>query len=570
MQDQPSLVTISPGATLQEAVARMIENDFSQLPVVEGGRPYGSPATFITSTSIARALRVFGTTLEHLRVRDALVPARTLSADEDLFSKMDDLLDAYAVLVLKPDGTIAGIVTSYDTTQYFRSRAEEMLLVEDVETTLKDHIRIACGGDETDPDGPLQAAIDTLGGPMHSVRDKCRKSFRKFCGKRGVAVTEEEVVEYIDAKFEAGAGERRFDDLTLNEYIQLALRSDAWAVLGPVFGIPSEAFRAMLEGVRKTRNKLMHFRPDITPAERSDLRFCAEWFKNHPPLLQADEPTREAGGATQLEEPAPAVGADADPTAYVEDAVVDEAGGSSDEAVLDEKYGRLGVYLSQIPRGQERIALGFRDVEEIIGAPLPATAREHRSWWANNAATHPHSEQWLKASWRVVSINMTLQRVVFARSRERERAYIHFFGEVQRRLVDVAGFPPLTVTPVGMSWLTLVYYRGTGCSLLLSFARGQRLRLECYIDTGDAAENEHIFASMLGRQEQIEAVVGAALSWEPLDGRRACRVALYAPGSIDDEPEDLERLTEWAVQYAPRLHAAIVQALPAGGAGDAA
>ena len=28
---------------------------------------------------------------------------------------LDDLLDAYAVLVLHPDGSIAGIVTNYDT-----------------------------------------------------------------------------------------------------------------------------------------------------------------------------------------------------------------------------------------------------------------------------------------------------------------------------------------------------------------------------------------------------------------------------------------------------------------------
>jgi CBS domain-containing protein len=416
MQDQPSLVTISPDATLQEAVARMIENDFSQLPVVEGGLPFGSPATFITSTSIARALRVFGTSLQHLRVRDALVPARTLSADEDLFSKMDDLLDAYAVLVLKPDGTIAGIVTNYDTTQYFRSRAEEMLLVEDVETTLKDHIRIAYGGDETDPDGPLQTAIDTLGGPMHSVRDKCRKSFRKFCGKRGVAVTEEEVVEYVDAKFDSATGERRFDDLSLSDYIQLALRSEAWVVLGPVFGVPGEAFREMLEGVRKTRNKLMHFRPDITAVERDQLRFCAEWFKNHPPVVLVDEPDPAAGGTLEPDQPAPSGEAEADPTEYIEDSVQDDAGDSAQDAVLEEKYARLGQHLSQIPRGQERISVTFSEVEEIIGSPLPATAREHRSWWANNAATHPHSEQWLKASWRVVSINMGLQRVIFARS----------------------------------------------------------------------------------------------------------------------------------------------------------
>src|SRR5215207_167425 len=122
IQDQLPLVSISPDASLQEAVALMIENAFSQLPVVENEKPYGGPGSFLTGSSVARAMRCFGTPLRDLRVRDAIVPARTVAADEDLFSKMDDLLDAYAVLVLNSDGTIAGIVTNYDTTQYFRKR----------------------------------------------------------------------------------------------------------------------------------------------------------------------------------------------------------------------------------------------------------------------------------------------------------------------------------------------------------------------------------------------------------------------------------------------------------------
>lgn len=49
----------------------MIEHDFSQLPIIEDGKPYGSPASFVTSSSIARALRYFGSPLKDLRVRDA-------------------------------------------------------------------------------------------------------------------------------------------------------------------------------------------------------------------------------------------------------------------------------------------------------------------------------------------------------------------------------------------------------------------------------------------------------------------------------------------------------------------
>ncbi len=157
---------------------------------------------------------------------------------------------------------------------------------------------------------------------------------------------------------------------------------------------------------------------------------------------------------------------------------------------------------------------------------------------------------------------MTQERVIFARAHGRERAYIRFFGEVQSRLGDVPGFPPMTVGPTGESWLTLIYYRGGGVRLILSFARGQRLRLECYIDAGDASENERIFEALLDQQKQIEATMHAGLSWERLEGRRACRVALYTTGSITDDAESLERMATWSVEYAPRFHAAILQVFP--------
>jgi CBS domain-containing protein len=569
MQDQPSLVTVQPDETLQEAVVRMMEHEISQLPVVDGERkPFGNPASFVTNTSIVRAVRVFGTTLEHLRVRDALVPARTLSVDEDLFSKMDDLLEAYAVLVLNPDRTIAGIVTSYDTTRYFRHRAEDMLLVEDVETTLKEHVRIAFGGDENDPGGPLQAAVNRLGSTMHSVRAECRKSFRRLCRDNQIEATDTLVAEYVDSKFERSLRERRFDKLTLYDYIELALQEEAWAVLAEPYNVQPAAFRTMLDGVRGTRNKLMHFDPGISPAERDQLRFCAAWFKNRPPVAAVNEAAEVSVRAAATVVGEPALESEGDTAGYVAD-----SGGPGDVSSADNRgapaYDRLGALLSSIPEEVPRVSATFETVESMIGAPLPSAAREHRSWWANNAAIQQHSEEWLNAGWRVASINMSLQRVIFARSNERAQAFIRFFGEVQRRLQEVPGFEAPAASPDGTSWLQLAAYRDVGCTLVVSFARGRRMRLECYIDAGDAAENDRIFAVLLERREWIEAEVGQPLAWEPLGGRRACRVALYTPGSIADEPEALERLTDWAVRHAPQFHAALLQALPRAGTRDA-
>ena len=548
--DQPELITIAPNATLQEAVALMIEHDFSQLPIIEDGKPYGNPASFVTSTSIARALRYFGTPLKDLRVRDAIVPARTVSADEDLFSKMDDLLDAYAVLVLNPNGTIAGIVTNYDTTHYFRRRAEDMLLVEDIETTLKDHVRVAYGGDENDPEGPLQTAIDALSSFVDNIQDGCRKSFRRFCATKSIQVVETDIREVVDKPFAGTKRDSKFDDLTLNEYIQLARKEEAWKVLGPQFGISDKAFLEMLEGVRKTRNKLMHFRPDITPVERDNLRFCAQWFKNYPPLT----PEEDAGnveGQIRVETP-PADGQSITIEAELE-GMSDGTDDSIDIEPVESKYAPLATFLSKQPKNQERITLTFDQIEEIINNQLPAAAREHRSWWANDSTTHVQSGQWLKVNWRVVTINMTGEKVVFARARDRERAYINFFSAVQNKLREHAEFPLHPTNPIGISWLVLVSFSERKNWLILSFALRQRLRLEFYIDTGDKEENKRVFDALFRHRTVIESGIGQVLEWEPLEKKRASRIALYTEGSITDEPEKLETLVEWAVENALRF-----------------
>lgn len=560
--DQPPLVTISPDATLQTAVALMIEHDFSQLPVIENGKPYGKPASFVTCKSIARALLNFGAPLQELRVRDAIDSARTISADEDLFSKMDDLLDAYAVLVLNPDGTLAGIVTNYDTTQYFRRRAEDMLLVEDIETTLKDHVRVAYKGDENNANGPLQTAINALNTPVDSIRDNCRKAFRKFCSSKSIAIIESDIVDVVDKTFAGTKGDRKFDDLTLSEYIQLAKRPEAWLFLELIFGVSSKAFLEMIEGVRKTRNKLMHFRPDIEPVERDRLRFCAEWFKNHPPLTLEDDPI-EVGRQLQGQL---SVGGDTIPTEedieYIEeDTPYEDNVALAENKQVESKYAPLAYHLLKQPQSQSRLTLTFDEIEKIITASLPATAREHRAWWANDSTAHVQSKQWLKVNWRVVSINMTEEKVTFARARDREQAYINFFSGVQNRLRETPDFPLHKANPLGINWLALAYFPSSRQRINLSFTHHQRLRLEFYIDTSNGDENKCIFDALVGHRAIIESRMERPLEWERLENRRASRIALYTEGSINDEPEKIEELSDWAVENAMRLYQAIREPL---------
>ena len=74
------------------------------------------------------------------------------------------------------------------------------------------------------------------------------------------------------------------------------------------------------------------------------------------------------------------------------------------------------------------------------------------------------------------------------------------------------------------------------------------MRVELYLDCGDKAKNEQLFDCLQQQKDQIEADVGSALSWERLDTRRACRIALYRDGSIDADSETLADIKRWAIQ----------------------
>ncbi len=58
---------------------------------------------------------------------------------------------------------------------------------------------------------------------------------------------------------------------------------------------------------------------------------------------------------------------------------------------------------------------------------------------------------------------------------------------------------------------------------------------EVYIDTGDKTRNEHIFDRLEGQRKAIEEQFGTDLTWERLDTKRACHIAVYRDGGIDDE-----------------------------------
>lgn len=105
-----------------------------------------------------------------------------------------------------------------------------------------------------------------------------------------------------------------------------------------------------------------------------------------------------------------------------------------------------------------------------------------------------------------------------------------------------------------------------------SFTAKGQVRAEVYIDLGTGQEdaNEKVLETWKAASTEIEAAFGETLSWESLDTKRACRVACYRQGTIEDPEESLEAYQRWMVErllkfkkvFGPRLAETAAAVMP--------
>ena len=55
----------------------------------------------------------------------------------------------------------------------------------------------------------------------------------------------------------------------------------------------------------------------------------------------------------------------------------------------------------------------FEDIEEVIGATLPPSARKHRAWWSNNSTNSPMTLAWRAGGYESTSVDMANGNLVF-------------------------------------------------------------------------------------------------------------------------------------------------------------
>lgn len=77
------------------------------------------------------------------------------------------------------------------------------------------------------------------------------------------------------------------------------------------------------------------------------------------------------------------------------------------------KYDPLWDYLKV--QKHERISMSFAEIEKL-GISLPASARKHRPWWANNRH-HSQANSWLNADYETEQVDIAGRRLMFCQTK---------------------------------------------------------------------------------------------------------------------------------------------------------
>jgi CBS domain-containing protein len=228
------LIVVNQNDTLTKAVTLLLNNDFSQLPVMHGEREVKG---IVTWKSIGSKLAL-GRNCES--VKDCREDARIVDSNRTLFDCIPTIVEYGYVLVSDArDRKITGIVTASDLSLEFQSLSQPFLLLREIEL----HVR--------------QLLIDKVSAADFHLLNHGSPSLPK---PKDIA------------------------DLSFGEYVRLVQHPDVWAKLQ--LKIDSGVLVELLERVRVIRNDVMHFDPDpMTGDELATLKQAVRFMQELYELL---------------------------------------------------------------------------------------------------------------------------------------------------------------------------------------------------------------------------------------------------------------------------------------------
>ncbi|MBE2272324.1 MAG: CBS domain-containing protein [Anaerolinea sp.] len=376
--------TVKESDLIPRALSIMLEYEYSQLPIVDDTR---IPKGLVTADSILKAMDNFGVSAEKLRVRDAATRHIAFTPEVNVFDLLESLGSSPAVLIVDESARLISIITNYDMAVHFRERTEDLMFVEDIETALKEHIRASFShAPNGTSDGELQEAIDKVANaPLISTADTAVRRYLSATGKE--QLQPDGIKKVHDSFFRGG---KSLGDMTLNQLIDLMLYPARWKDYQKHFTLDDKAIRTLLGEILDIRNTLAHFRDDLTPSQRSKLRFCAKWFERNSPVFResssyelgapGDHLLRDANTATTP-------GTSLDTVVIITDpAAVETTYVAPEPATQEELLGRIEYLRSLLPAAllidEERT--GAFTAEQVVQTAPDSLRADYSSFLTNH------------------------------------------------------------------------------------------------------------------------------------------------------------------------------------------
>jgi hypothetical protein len=63
--------------------------------------------------------------------------------------------------------------------------------------------------------------------------------------------------------------------------------------------------------------------------------------------------------------------------------------------------------------GQGQLSMTFGEIEALLGAPLPPSARQREEWWSNSASGHSQARAWMNANYKTSNVDLAGEKVDF-------------------------------------------------------------------------------------------------------------------------------------------------------------
>jgi len=530
--------TVTPNENIIKALQIMKDHDFDQLPVVD---KENKPLGLINYESILRCLTFLNIKPENMHASDVILKTRHFKLDDDIFDLLNELKKSNAVLIVDANGKLMDIFTSYDAMDYLRQHFDDFMIVEDIELSIKGLILAAFRNkDGVVDEEALSRQVRKIRFDLSDLKPKYLKALKSYMEqiKRAEDFNDGLAVEtfnhFTDEKSKA------FHELTFNDYAMLLLSEEVWGSYQTIVQLDVNAIRTMFDSARDARNILAHFQGELTSENRQKIRDCKNWLNIQMELIHQAQPV-----LVETEEEVIQVG-----NGKIEPA-------EETSSLAESRYEPFYEWLLNQPLDADHVILTFNEIEKIIGDNLPESAGAWKNWWANDTTSHPQSILWLDAGWRSTYINLSEERVTFARIRAREKDYIHFFNHQLIEIKKYPDFPLKEYNPDGRSWLTvsgLLQESPQVVTYNFAFAFGKRYRVEIYINSGDQNKNKEIFDLTFAHMDEIVKNFGIPLIWERLDEKRASRIAYYQPGHIGMEKEKLNVLAQTSAKLMDRYY----------------